>query len=227
MDKRIVILTPVMHSEPKFWKSVVNMMARSWSEGLKIEEIGITERAVVDWARNDLARQALKAKGHLSNEPYTHFLWLDSDHVFNPDLALRLASHDLDMVSALYFNRSEPHLPVVYVKDYSDDAYKHFPLVECPKTLFKVDAVGFGALLMKREVMEQVPEPWFTIDYRAGEDVAFCVKAKQHGVEIWCDGAYTLGHIGHPQIVTEETYVEARDTRPDIFEDKVRVFLGG
>jgi hypothetical protein len=52
------------------------------------------------------------------------------------------------------------------------------------------------------------------------------VKAKEHGVEIWCDGAYKLGHIGSPVIVTEREYIAQRDQHPEIFENKVRVFLG-
>jgi len=225
---RVVVLTPVqMYPEARFMKSLVNMVAYSWHMGLRVEEMGFTEREVVDWARNSLAKAALDKECEYSEGKYTHFLWLDADHVFNPDLLLHLAHHDVDMVSALYYGRGDDHLPVVYVKDGSPDKYKHFPLVEVPDTLIEVDAIGFGALLMKREVMEGTPEPWFTIDYRAGEDIAFCVRARESGFKIHCDGAYKLGHVGVPPVITEETYLQYMEANKEKYQDRVQVNLEG
>ena len=225
----VAILTPVQGYEnyARFTKSVVNMVAYSWMHGLKILQIGMTERMVVDWARNSLARTSKDHLDEYTGEKYTHLLWLDDDHVFNPDLALRLAVHDKDMVSALYYGRHKPHKPVVYVRDPSDDGYKHFPMIEVPRTLFECDAAGFGAMLMRRDVLDRVPEPWFTVDTRGGEDLAFCVRAKEQGVKIWCDGTYRLGHVGMPEVITQENYEHYRKEHPEEFADMVRVELGG
>lgn len=229
--QRVVILSPILHSEPRWWKSVVNMVAYSWHHGIRVEEMGITERDVVDWARNNLAKAALEKRSDFDGQPYTHFLWLDSDHIFNPDMLVHLMKRieplpKPAMLSALYFGRKPPFLPVAYVKDKNPDPHKHYPLVGVPNSIARLDAVGFGALLMEREVMERVPEPWFTIDWRAGEDIAFCVKARAYGVKIFVDGTYRLGHIGEPQIVTEATYQQYLKEHPDEFADKVRVNLG-
>lgn len=227
-DLDVVILTPVGSYEVwgKFCKSVANMVAYSWYRGLRVWQMGITERMVVDWARNDLARQALAKVNEYTGKPFTHFLWLDDDHVFNPDLAVCLARHaHLDMVSALYYGRTQ-HLPVAYVKDHSDDPYKHYPLVEVPPVLAEVHAVGFGALLMRRDVLERVPEPWFTIDARGGEDIVFCTHARRHGVRVWLDGSYRLGHISEPLIVTEATHQAYVASRPEL-ADRIKVDLGG
>ena len=229
ISPNIVVISPVMHSEPRFWKSVINMFAYSWHKGIKVQEIGITERTVVDWARNNLGRSALEKNCEYTDGKYSHFLWLDSDHVFNPDLLEVLLSHDKDMVSALYFGRMEPYFPVVYVRDHNNhiDKYKHYPLTDVPNTLFECDAVGFGALLMRREVLECIPEPWFTVDYRAGEDIAFCVKVKEHDFKIYCDGRYKLGHIGSTPIITEKTYVDYMAEHGQKYEDKIKVELNG
>jgi hypothetical protein len=207
-----------------FAKSLSNMIAYSWMNGLKIYQCGITERMVIDWARNDLARKALDHINEYTNEKFTHFLWLDDDHTFNPDLALYLARHNVDMVSALYYGRVSPHYPVVYVRDH-DEEYKHYPLVETPETLFQCDAVGFGAMLMHRCVFEKVPEPWFTLDWRCGEDIAFCLSAKKNGIDIYCDGTYKLGHIAPPSVITEKNYLEYKQKNPEKFKDKLRVEL--
>ena len=225
----VLILTPIgaYTNWARFTKSVVNMVAYSWLQGLKIYQMGITERMAIEWARNSLARQAISHINEYTGEPFTHFLWLDDDHVFNPDMALYLAQHaGLDMVSALYFARAGKPFPTAYVKDKADpDPYKHFPLLGTPEQLFEVDAIGLGACLMRREVLECVPPPWFTLDYRGGEDIAFCVKAKQHGVTIWVDGSYVLGHIGDPNVVTQDTFkAYMRDHESELGE-KIKVAL--
>lgn len=228
---RVAVLSPIMHLEPQWVRSLANMVGYSWSRGLKILEMGITEREVVQWARNNLARNAVHWDCYLDKQPFTHLLWLDTDHVFNPDLACALARHfasgEVDMVSALYFGRQSPYLPVAYVKDGGPSEYTHYPLIEVPNCLCEVDAVGFGALLVKLDVFKRVPEPWFTLDTNAGEDIAFCVHAKKHGVRIFLDGQYKLGHFGEKQIITEKIYREYLDKNREQFGDRIRVGLGG
>lgn len=228
-DLSICILTPCggYENSVKFTKCVANLIAYSWMNGLRIYQMGITERMVVDWARNELARIAKDKINEFTGQQFTHVLWLDDDHVFEADLACVLARHDKDMVSALYYARVGKILPVVYVKDDSvDDEYKHFPLVQAPNCLFECDAVGFGALLMDRNVLDRVPQPWFTIDYKAGEDIAFCVKAKKHGVKVYCDGQYKLGHVGVPKVIGHQDYLKYMQENQAEFSDRVKVKLG-
>ena len=97
-------------------------------------------------------------------------------------------------------------------------------MIEAPESLCEVDAVGFGAVLMKRSVLDQVPEPWFAFK-DCGEDIYFCVHAKEAGVKIHLDGSYVLGHIGVPNIVTEKTYREYMDANQDKYADRIRVAL--
>jgi hypothetical protein len=226
---QVAILSPIMFDYPRFWTSVVNMIGYSWHHGIRVEEIAITERTVVDWARNDLAREAVSRKSMYTDKPYTHFLWLDSDHLFKADLLCQLARHDVDMVSAVYYKRLKDPTPVIYVRNDKDpEGLAHFPILEIPPRLCKVDACGFGAMLMKREVMEKVPEPWFTIDWRAGEDIAFCAKARRYGVDVYVDGQYTIAHIGSNKIITRneyEAWYKANETK--IIQDRVEIQLGG
>jgi len=232
-DMSVVIMSPITLSDalPKWFQCTVNMVAHSWQHGLKIYEFGHTYRQVVDWARNELARAVKEYVNPVTGKKFSHVLWLDSDHTFNPDLACHLARHMVnpvvDAVSAVYYNRTGPTLPVVYVKDFNEDRYKHFPLIWPPDGLFECDAVGFGAILMKRDVFDRVPEPWFTLDYRSGEDIAFCVKAKEHGVRFFVDGNYTLGHIGEGKIITKKDYLQHLEDNKEKYKDKIKVTLGG
>lgn len=205
----------------------VNLMAYSWQCGLPIYSMAYTERTVVDWARNTLARTFLDAKCEYTDRPYTHALWLDDDQVFNPDMAARLAAlGHLDMISAIYYGRTKPYHPTIYLKDDSDNPFKHWPMTEAPPVVFEVDACGFGALLMRREVLEGTPEPWFTIDARGGEDILFCKHAKDHGFRVWAAGDYRIGHLsGRRPLITEKDYLDYREAHPEEFGNRVRVNL--
>ena len=201
-DMAVAIVTPCGDYEVafKFARSVVNMVAYSWMHGLKVYQMGGTERMIVHWARNELAKSSLEHTNHLTGQKFTHLLWLDDDHVFNPDLALYLARNQhLDMVSALYYARIG---------------------------LAEVDAVGFGALLMRLDVLEGMEYPFFSFD-RCGEDIYFCVKAKEKGFKVWLDGSYRLGHIGEPGIVTHQTHLDYLQANEELLADRIQVPLGG
>ena len=228
----VVVISPIgdytVHNG--FLKSVANMIAYSWMQGLKVYVYGFTERTVVDWARNSLARYVRDQTCEYTNAHYTHALWLDCDHVFNPDMLCQLARHDKDAVSALYFARGAKNNPVAFVKpdqkpediDLDDiDSYKHAQLFDVPPVCFKVEATGFGGILTKREMFVDVPEPWFTLDWRAGEDIAFCTKARKYGFEFWLDGQYTMGHIDAPNVVSKEDWDRYMAEHPEEFEEMV------
>ena len=71
---------------------------------------------------------------------------------------------------------------------------------------FTVDYTGFGWLLIRKGVFEHegLPYPWFApkmqifesgeVQDMCGEDVSFCLDAKEAGFEIWCDPRIRVGH---------------------------------
>lgn len=227
-DMSVVVAVPCKDNESpiKFAKELVNMVAYSWMNGLKVYQMGCTERMVIHWARNDLAKMCRDHINEYTGKKFTHILWLDDDHLFSPDALCALARYsDLDVVSGLYYGRQKP-LPVAYVKDKNDDKYKHYPLIEVPPTLCEVDAVGFGALLMRREILDRLEEPWFAFN-RAGEDVYFCVHAKEQGVKIHLDGSVQIGHIGDYSVITHLDHKKYLEENEELFSDRIRVGLGG
>ena len=74
------------------------------------------------------------------------------------------------------------------------------------KKPFTVDYTGFGWLLIRNGVFEHegLPYPWFApkmqvfesgeVQDMCGEDVSFCLDAKEAGFEIWCDPRIRVGH---------------------------------
>ena len=84
---------------------------------------------------------------------------------------------------------------------------KHHELGRVPPA-FRVAGCGFGAVLMKTQVLRDVmignrgrcfiPEPML------GEDLAFCQRAAGAGHEIWCEPTARVGHIGSIPIWPED-----------------------
>lgn len=227
-NMEVAIITPCGDSEVpfKFARCVANLVAYSWMNDLKVYEFGGVERMVVHWARNYIVKESVDRINPHTGNKFTHFLWLDNDHVFNADMLLYLARHkNLDMVSAVYYGRVGAHLPVAYVKDDNDNIYSHFPLIVIPETLFEIDAVGFGALLMRREVMEGLEHPYFSFDH-CGEDMYFCVHAKKAGFKVWIDGSYRIGHIGDHEIVSHSTYLKYCEDNKEVLSERIEIPLG-
>ena len=42
-----------------------------------------------------------------------------------------------------------------------------------------------------------------------GEDIAFCMRAKELGAELWCDSTIKCGHVGMA-VYTEDTFSASR-----------------
>lgn len=147
------------------------------------------------WNRNLIIDEAIAAK-------CTHIFFVDDDMALAPDTLTRLLEHDKDIVSGLYLNRSYPHRPVIFDYDWND-SYKvhrvHY-LKENEKGLIEVEACGFGCVLIKIDVFNQLEKPYVRLGElrsdRRNEDTGFCHRVRKLGIKIFCDLDIVAGHIG-------------------------------
>lgn len=156
----------------------------------------ITRGGLVDWERNNLVMEMLK------DPEFTHLFFVDGDMVILKDALMKLIDDDEDVVSGLYFQRTEPHLPVIYKKN---EKGNFAPIGNYENDrLFEVDAAGAGCMLVKREVFEKLMNKvpinngvptFFNANFGMTEDMFFCDKAKQNGFKIHCDSRIKCGHI--------------------------------
>src|ERR1017187_1839200 len=125
------------------------------------------------------------AKAVIANDADYLFM-IDDDMLAPPDLFFKLVAHDKDITAALAFTRNPDHKPVIYdVIEGKDPVTKRayyinkFSMNYPRNTLVQCDAVGFGAVLIKRKVIEAMAEPRFMGLSGCGEDITFCHKAKK------------------------------------------------
>ena len=62
-------------------------------------------------------------------------------------------------------------------------------------------AIGAAGVLIKREVFEAIEPPYFSFGEKTpsgetvGEDVYFCVKAREAGFKVWCRTDLPYAHL--------------------------------
>lgn len=175
-------------------------------------QFSFTECSLVYHARTGLCKIAMQAEAD-------YVLWLDSDVVFQPDLMERLMEdiQGRDMVTAVYHNRRPPFRPVIWKtittgllpENMVVEQYDDYP----QDGLFEIEACGFGAVLMKTGVIRDVAETFhqtFSPLPGLGEDLSFCVRARNCGYKIWCDPKLQIGHKGS-MIINQDTFRAYRD----------------
>lgn len=197
MNKRTLIAVPcfdMIHTD--FVRSLIEM------EKPGNVACGFIQNTLIYNARNMIAHNAIE-------DGFDRVLWLDSDMILPPD-AMRVLSDDmdkgLDFVSALYVRRKLPHTPVVYddvmwrVNDDGTVEVKATPYNDYPENaIFMIDGAGFGCCMTSVNLLRDMVSIYgapFTPLMGMGEDLAFCWRAKQSGVSLFCDSNVICGHIG-------------------------------
>lgn len=157
----------------------------------------------IDVLRNKIVKR-FNAENIISEVPFDYLMFIDDD-IVPPDDILDMVELDKDIISAVCFsfqydepfalilNKSDnPFLPEGYIQ--SDKINKE-KIMEC-------DAVGTGCMLIKREVLEKIENPFmFRYDEKGnlerGEDFSFCEKAKTSGYKIFVDTTKICSHYAN------------------------------
>lgn len=132
------------------------------------------------------------------------WLWiLGDDHVFKPDLLLRLLERDVDITVPFCLRRAYPYHHVIHEGE--DKKFHRVPcnFLDGKSGLIDITGkvIGNAGMLIKRNVLEAVPEPWFEVGKTnpevMGADLFFCHKAYQAGFKLFVDTDNVIGHINH------------------------------
>lgn len=127
--------------------------------------------------------------------------FVDADMMFHNQTLNKLIAIDKPVVGVDYNHR---HFPLESTVKFADENGNLISKKkdEFPKEPFKCFAVATGCMLIRMDVFDKVPVPWFDFEYfpdgkvDTGEDVYFCKQCFKLGIEVWCDPTAEVGHIG-------------------------------
>lgn len=180
-----------------FLKSVLSLDKEGYGFGF-VDSAG----AEVATNRNSIVQKFLDHPAKPS-----HLLFLDTDMGFPPDTVKKLLAADVPIISGVAVgkftnlwvakNWGEMWKGVHNVQvDLCETRNLHdthwIPKEEFRDKVIKIGASGGACLMIKREVLETVPYPWFYNEFNPtakrheplsymSEDISFCYKAGQHG----------------------------------------------
>ena len=187
MTPHILIAIPLSSDgrpHPRTLESVARLMRMGapWDE-IKCRRFGPTHVA-----RERIGEYALR-------EWFTDVLWVDSDIAFEPEDAIRLIEHEVDLVSGVYVT-AEPE-PIPSARALQDG--RHVPVLG--QGMQRILYSGLGFTLMSAEVLRRIPSPWFEHiyeDYKLGEQV------ERHGFTWWGDFDVRVRHQGDREYTVED-----------------------
>lgn len=192
---KLLIAVPTLdflHFE--FVQSLTNLIMRLNRDNIHYE-VKYISGTLVYVARDKLANYAI-------NNNFTHVLWLDSDMVFQDNIVDDLMFCGKDFVCGRYNARRKPYVSCQFSKLVPVERVEHFPA-----EAFKIAGSGFGCVLVTVDILRQVQMTYRTCFLPLagfGEDLAFCSRVKDMGIDIWCEPAVVLGHVGHITIYPED-----------------------
>lgn len=163
-------------------------------------EISVCCSSLIYDARNILAKKAL-------DEGFDYILWLDSDMTFEPDLMERFVAEvqeGRDFVAGLYFKRKTPIKPCIYtgcglkLDENGNKVSFAASYIDYPKDqVFEIAAAGLAAVMTSTSMIDKIYKQFglpFSPIVGFGEDLSFCVRAREAGYQLWCDSRIKVGH---------------------------------
>ena len=214
--KTVVFCLPGRGVSYQFLKSFVSLCFDLVQSGASIQ-ISQDYSSMVNFARcKCLGANVLRGPNQLPWDGklnYDYQLWIDSDIVFNVEKFYQVLLMDKDIAAGWYCTEDGKTTSVAHWLEEDDFRtnggvmnHETIESISKRKKPFTVDYTGFGWLLIKKGVFEheQMPYPWFApkmqvfesgeVQDMCGEDVSFCLDAKEAGFEIWGDPQVRVGH---------------------------------
>jgi cellulose synthase/poly-beta-1,6-N-acetylglucosamine synthase-like glycosyltransferase len=148
--------------------------------------------------RNSLVRTAVAEK-------CDYILFIDADMRFPKTTLERLLAHNKDIIGVNATTRMMPPMPTAKNIEINEDGSVNWLAVYSNKEkgISKVDAIGCGVMLIKTSCLKDIPQPYFYFEQLSkgkllGEDIYFCIKAKDAGIDTWVDHdlSMEIGHVG-------------------------------
>lgn len=148
---------------------------------------------VLPGARNRIVREAQRLG--------VEWVWmLDDDQIFDPTALKKLLAHGKDAVIGVALRRKAPFAPLLYDQIFEDGTAHQYYFKKNENGLVPMAGGGMGSLLVRRSVLDQIGEPWFSFersrtnydDY--AEDFPFYRRLREVGTQLYADLNVRIGH---------------------------------
>lgn len=174
------------------------------------------------YGRTDVTRNEF-VKHLLGKTDCTHLVMLDLDHAHPPDVVWRLCKRAAEdrtrrVISALAYRRGAPFEPIAFRWD--EKIGKFFAVLD-GNGLVEVDRLGFGAVIIARDVFEEIGWPYFSYVYETGEDgeryptedMWFSRRCQEQGIRLWVDFDLVTDHLTVSRVngLVFESYLRSQE----------------
>lgn len=175
--------------------------------------------------RNDLVKQAREFG-------CTHILMMDTDQTYQSDMVLKMVNHaknGLKVVGGVVHRRYPPFDACLFRGELHKYLHVQDELIYSGD-LITVDATGCGCIMYDMSLFDEITYPWFETwqseetGKLVGEDIDFCWKLRQRGIDIHVDTSIQCGHLSQMEI-TKDLYLLYKNVKglamtPEELEDK-------
>lgn len=154
----------------------------------------------------DVANNFNQMTRHMMKNPDFQWLWiLGDDHVFNPDLLVKLLERNVDVVTPFCLRRLAPYYPIIH-KGMDGGCASHqkpWEMIRGKTGLLDLEGStsGNAGMLIRRHVLEAMTDPYWengkTSSGVGASDLYFCYKVQQLGFKAYLDLDNTIGHLTH------------------------------
>ena len=193
---KVLIGLPTMNSvNPLLMMTLLSWVAEGYQTGEYNLSIYPTINVQpVDNARNEIVENFLKSD-------CTHLFFIDSDTIPQLDALTRLLKHDQMIMSGM--------TPIVELDEETQNYWRKWNCVGMDEKHLKpntgvqqVKGAGGSCIMIKREVFEKMPPPYFRFIYQddngkecfVSEDIYFVVKALGLGIKTYADTTILANH---------------------------------
>lgn len=192
--ERIFIAVPVyQRPEPEMIEALFNVT--SVLKNKYDFRIRLVSGYSVDTARTECVKAFLQTD-------CDRLLFLDADIIVTEQALMKLLGSGKEAVTAVYMKKSAVvREPVIFKVE--EKNFRSYRPDEIGDDAFKIDACGFGCILLEREAVRKVFEQTKGEPFRflqqpifVSEDIYFCNELQKAGIGLWCVGSAMVGHVG-------------------------------
>lgn len=186
---RILIVIPTYENIcPEVFKAIYNL-----DKGEHQVDFEFVKGYDTATARNNIVMLAMRRK-------YDYVLMIDNDTIIPRKALLYMLDPQEDIVIGFCPIKNTKNKSSALMRIGTSDRYiKYNELRNAPNRI-KLERGGMACVLIKTEVFNNIPFPWFYFEQRrdgfqTSEGYYFCDKARECGYHIWADTRVKCGHL--------------------------------